>query len=57
MLELTLAGQFSIGPLLPSFLFVPLDDRPYLSVAWTLDYEMLFYAAFAIVLWLPEGRA
>jgi exopolysaccharide production protein ExoZ len=51
MAELALAGQWSPSPLLSSFLFVPVPgSSTYLNVAWTLDYELLFYVAFAIVL-------
>jgi exopolysaccharide production protein ExoZ len=50
---LAFAGTLTAAPLATSFLFVPLPGvRPYLNVAWTLDFEMLFYAGFALVLWL-----
>ena len=45
---------------LGSYLFVPLTlnsdgaPRPVMILGWTLDYEMLFYALFALV--LPLGR-
>lgn len=51
MVIMALAGEFTAGPLASSFLMVPVPgERTYLNVAWTLDYELLFYGGFAIVL-------
>lgn len=36
--------------LLKSFLLIPQDDYPVLSLGWTLVHEMYFYAVFALVL-------
>jgi peptidoglycan/LPS O-acetylase OafA/YrhL len=40
-----------------SFLFIPAWDvhhraQPVVPIGWTLNFEMLFYAVFALVLWL-----
>ena len=48
-----------------SYLFVPSDAFgsvdgiafPLLSLGWTLNYEMLFYAIFSVFLFLPRTRA
>lgn len=50
--------QFSWPSLIASLLFVPWFDpsgviSPMLHLGWTLNYEMLFYAVFALVLYLP----
>lgn len=36
--------------LLANLLLLPTADQPILGVAWTLQHEMLFYAAFAVLL-------
>ena len=48
--------------LLKSLLFIPFDKgdgtaNPLLPVGWTLNYEMFFYALFALALFLPARRA
>ena len=52
------------GPavVLGSFLFVPVlraggELRPVLGQGWTLDYEMFFYALFALAMLLPRRTA
>ena len=46
-----------------SFLFIPWDSqhtgfpRPFYELGWTLNYEMFFYAVFALFLDLPRLRA
>ena len=50
------------GHLLLSYLFVPHQApaghlHPFLELGWTLNYEMLFYAAFAALLFLPMRRS
>jgi peptidoglycan/LPS O-acetylase OafA/YrhL len=50
------------GKLLMSFAFIPYDFaddrfRPVLMVGWTLNYEMFFYALFAIALFLKKRLA
>ena len=41
-------GTYDPGPfyILQSVLMVPMDDWPYLSVTWSLPFEVTFYAAF-----------
>lgn len=52
---LAMGGKFTPDHLLVSFLLVPVGDSfHYLNSAWTLDYEMLFYAAFAVALAFPR---
>ncbi len=48
--------------ILKSFLFVPVlraegDLRPLVGQGWTLDYEMFFYALFALAMLLPRRKA
>lgn len=51
--------------IITSFAFVPYDAMkfgprypfPFLDLGWTLNYEMLFYALFASVIWLPRLAA
>jgi exopolysaccharide production protein ExoZ len=40
-----------------SFLFIPSHHDPILTAGWTLNYEMLFYAVFAVALLLPRRAA
>ena len=47
--------------LLKSLLFIPFDKgdgtaNPLVPVGWTLNYEMFFYAVFALALFLRPGR-
>ena len=52
---LAIGGQFTPDHLLVSFLLLPVGNSfHYLNSAWTLDYEMLFYAAFAVALAFPR---
>lgn len=37
-------------PLVKSLLLLPQDTEPLLGVAWTLTYEMVFYAVFAVLI-------
>ena len=52
-----------LGEIVASYLFMPfprvLDaaPRPVLSLGWTLEYEMFFYALFACFIWLERGKA
>lgn len=51
--------RFDIDMLLKSLLFVPYRDNngdlfPLVVSGWTLNYEMMFYAVFAVL--LPTGR-
>lgn len=51
--------QFDLGQIVSSYLFWPYeryDGRlaPVLSLGWTLNYEMFFYAIFACALVLPK---
>ncbi len=34
---------------------LPFPRPPYITVSWTLSYEMLFYAAVAVMILLPRG--
>jgi exopolysaccharide production protein ExoZ len=49
--------------ILASYLFIPFDTYgngrafPVFDLGWTLNYEMFFYALFAITIWLPRARA
>lgn len=57
-----LVGQLDPAYLAGSFLFVPVANGdgvplPILPLGWTLNYEMMFYALFALVLWLPRTIA
>lgn len=46
--------QFNIGHILKSYLFIPSQQPPILSLGWTLNYEMYFYSVFAIFLAVPK---
>lgn len=51
------AGPLDGGRLLASLTLWPVSDTvktPYLTVGWTLSFEMLFYAAAALCLWRPR---
>ncbi|MBS0560534.1 MAG: acyltransferase [Proteobacteria bacterium] len=54
MLSFGLIGSLGIavraGPLLRSVLLLPQHETPLLSVAWTLQHEMLFYLVFALLI-------
>jgi peptidoglycan/LPS O-acetylase OafA/YrhL len=59
------AGLPDLGYIICSYLFIP-DDAfgsvdgiafPLLSLGWTLNYEMLFYAVFSTFLFLPRAKA
>ena len=55
-------SHWDLGSLLMSLLFVPHEHRggmgqyPVLTVGWSLNYEMFFYALLALMLWW-RGRA
>jgi exopolysaccharide production protein ExoZ len=54
-------ANLSALSVLCSYLFIPYPDingalRPVLYVGWTLNIEILFFAAFALALMLPLGR-
>lgn len=59
------AGLPDLGYILSSYLFIPNDNFgsvdeiafPLLSLGWTLNYEMLFYAVFSMFLCLPRKKA
>lgn len=46
--------QFSSVTLAKSLLFIPYGQEPVLGPGWTLNYEMFFYAMFALSLILPK---
>ncbi|MEM7329705.1 MAG: acyltransferase [Pseudomonadota bacterium] len=48
-------GVNGIGHLLKSFLLIPHDALPVLSVGWTLIHEIYFYLVFALLLLLPQS--
>lgn len=55
-------ARFDIEQIWTSYAFIPYeryDGRiaPVLSLGWTLNYEMFFYALFATVMWLPARWA
>jgi len=55
-------ARFDIEQIWTSYAFIPYeryDGRiaPILSLGWTLNYEMFFYALFALVMWLPARKA
>jgi exopolysaccharide production protein ExoZ len=55
ILVLVLSGRFTTAPLASSLFLVPEPGvRQYLNTSWTLDYEMLFYAATSLVLLSPR---
>lgn len=41
--------------LLPALLLLPYPLPPFINVSWTLTFEMLFYAAFALMILMPRG--
>jgi exopolysaccharide production protein ExoZ len=48
--------------LILSLAFIPFDRgggvvEPLFFLGWTLNYEMFFYACFAVALWIGRGRA
>jgi exopolysaccharide production protein ExoZ len=52
-----LAGSISWRGLLATFALWPVTDRltgPLMPVAWTLCFEMLFYACAALTIWRPR---
>src|SRR5690606_19303167 len=59
-----LRGSPDLGVLIKSLLFIPLrNEEPptygysLLGVEWTLVYELIFYAIFAVCLWVsPKHR-
>lgn len=48
--------HFSIQQLLLSLSLWPSQTPPYLGVAWTLSYEMVFYLCYALLLALSQNR-
>jgi len=42
--------------LVPSLLLIPNAAPPLLLVAWTLEFEIYFYLAFALLIWAGFGR-
>jgi exopolysaccharide production protein ExoZ len=60
LLEMRRSGMPSLWHILSSMFFIPqVTDpgyplRPILGVGWTLNYEMMFYAAFTVCLLLPK---
>jgi exopolysaccharide production protein ExoZ len=46
--------RFSEATLIKSLLFIPYEHDPVLVPGWTLNYEMFFYALFALSLMLPS---
>lgn len=55
-------ARFDVAQIVSSYAFIPYaryDGRiaPILSLGWTLNYEIFFYAIFASVMWLPARRA
>ena len=51
--------HFSLIDFIKSLLFIPYYDHeallyPFLKLGWTLNYEMYFYAVFALFLFLPS---
>lgn len=46
--------QFSGTTLIESLLFIPYEHGPVLAPGWTLNYELFFYAIFALSLSLPK---
>jgi exopolysaccharide production protein ExoZ len=57
---LVAAAMYAVGwrDVLASLVLWPVTDRmtaPALPVAWTLSFELLFYAATALVLWRPKA--
>lgn len=55
----------SLAAIAASLAFVPYDAMgygprypfPVMDLGWTLNYEMLFYALFALVIWMPRAAA
>jgi exopolysaccharide production protein ExoZ len=54
MLGLFKKLQYSPSTLVESLLFIPYGNEPILRPGWTLNYEMFFYALFALSLTLPK---
>ena len=57
-----LGGGYTLAHTLASYLFVPFPGpggvmQPVHVVGWTLNYEMFFYALFALAIALPRRRA
>jgi peptidoglycan/LPS O-acetylase OafA/YrhL len=55
-------SNISLGTIVASFLFLPYPRpdglmMPLHGLGWTLNYEMLFYAVFAVGIVLPRGGA
>lgn len=65
VLAFTLPGRsdtYSAGSIVASYLFIPFPRpdgimQPVVGQGWTLNYEMLFYAVFALAIAAPRGRA
>lgn len=56
--HLTKSASPSFGHVFASFLFISgavIGKSPVVYVGWTLEYEMFFYALFALSLLLPRG--
>lgn len=56
-------GNYATGDIIKSLFFIATDARPseqgllpVVGVGWSLNYEMLFYAIFALCLILPRSR-
>jgi exopolysaccharide production protein ExoZ len=64
VLRLRHGTEVDVHKLICSLFFIPIAVepgpmaamRPILGVGWTLNYEMMFYACFASVLFLPRRR-
>lgn len=55
-------AKLDLPQIISSYAFFPYeryDGRiaPILSLGWTLNYEIFFYALFSLVIWLPARRA
>lgn len=53
-------AKFDLAHVIASFIFLPFPnpaggDHPVLGVGWTLNYEMFFYALFAVFLVFPRA--
>jgi peptidoglycan/LPS O-acetylase OafA/YrhL len=57
--EMLHSGAGSAWDVIRSYCFIPYGQAlsPVYKLGWTLNYEMFFYACFALVLFLPRGRA
>ncbi|MBS0559144.1 MAG: acyltransferase, partial [Proteobacteria bacterium] len=51
------AAQHDLGALLPSFTLLPVGNAMILGVAWTLQFEILFYFMFGLTIWRRAGWA